>query len=491
MQRIERRKSGTRPGPAASSRPGGAPGRSSRGAAGRRGVGASGLVEKNEVNDERYTETSNSAPIPPPLPPSPPPVPPLPSGMDQTKSSPEKVPTPEVPEIPEIPELPVFATEFGDEGSPFHPTESTADDPGKFPVNDFPPKKDNSQTQPPMPSNSSQELGVREVERRRRSSKSIAAFDLGPEIPELPIALRELDIVENPEVPEPPEFSCLNPTGNSVQTIEAGDCETRIEEEEEEEDAKVGSPRRNLGYQELPRSTKSQKESLGFLSGGKKNSSSVQGHQRRQSQEYHREQQEIGHERTRSSSVDATSSSSSRSLAGRRPLNPRLDLDRSVRGTGVDPVPSMESPAHRIARSVEDPIDFDEYAAASTAGGHPATDDKLSNTGSITGEKPSSSNRAGSVNSESKHILEGLGVEAEEEIRRLRARLRAQDAEIRHVKRVTVIHSMFFKWKVWHMYRIQERMEAAIEEERIRVAERIQAAAKRLHSAGEYSEFSL
>ncbi|GBG28935.1 Hypothetical Protein FCC1311_051562 [Hondaea fermentalgiana] len=79
----------------------------------------------------------------------------------------------------------------------------------------------------------------------------------------------------------------------------------------------------------------------------------------------------------------------------------------------------------------------------------------------------------------------------EEEIRRLRERVHAQNAELRHVKRVLVMHSMFFKWKVWHLSRVRERAEADMEEERMQVARRISTAVQRLQAGGEFTELEL
>jgi hypothetical protein len=69
-----------------------------------------------------------------------------------------------------------------------------------------------------------------------------------------------------------------------------------------------------------------------------------------------------------------------------------------------------------------------------------------------------------------------LAVSTDEEIKRLRGIIAQQERELRGVKRLVVVHSIFYKWKVWYLLRLQERLATDMEEERLEAARRIEAA---------------
>jgi len=60
-----------------------------------------------------------------------------------------------------------------------------------------------------------------------------------------------------------------------------------------------------------------------------------------------------------------------------------------------------------------------------------------------------------------------------EEVLRMRRRIAQQDAELRRCKRLLVVHSIFFRWKVWYLSRQVEYLETEAEEERHAVALRL------------------
>lgn len=64
---------------------------------------------------------------------------------------------------------------------------------------------------------------------------------------------------------------------------------------------------------------------------------------------------------------------------------------------------------------------------------------------------------------------------------RLRGVILAQERELRSVKRMVVVHSIFFKWKIWHLRRLREKCEADMEEERLTIARRLRIATAGLH----------
>mmetsp|Transcript_28575 Transcript_28575/g.46060 ORF Transcript_28575/g.46060 Transcript_28575/m.46060 type:complete len:434 (-) Transcript_28575:19-1320(-) len=62
----------------------------------------------------------------------------------------------------------------------------------------------------------------------------------------------------------------------------------------------------------------------------------------------------------------------------------------------------------------------------------------------------------------------------------LESKVREQQIEISYLKRLVVIHSMFFKWKVWHVTRLHENSLAEMEEERMSIASRLLSTTARL-----------
>jgi len=79
----------------------------------------------------------------------------------------------------------------------------------------------------------------------------------------------------------------------------------------------------------------------------------------------------------------------------------------------------------------------------------------------------------------------------EDEVSMLREKTRAQHKEIRFVKRLIVIHSIFFKWKVWHLSRKLEKAQMKMEDERHQIAKQIVKATSKLRQQGDFSFFDI